>query len=87
MKAVDVEAIERETLELLDALCRQPSVSAESSALAETADFVESMFAESGFETRQLHAEVGPPAVWGELRGDSDWTLLFYKHTRSCGVC
>jgi acetylornithine deacetylase/succinyl-diaminopimelate desuccinylase-like protein len=80
VQAVDFDAIERETLELLDALCRQPSVSAEGSALAETADFVESMLVESRFETRLLNAEPGPPAVWGELRGESDWTLLFYNH-------
>src|ERR1700739_615897 len=80
MKTVDVEAIERETVELLEALCRLPSVSAEGKALAETPDFVESLLAESGFETRQLHAGAGPPAVWGELRGESDWTLLLYNH-------
>jgi acetylornithine deacetylase/succinyl-diaminopimelate desuccinylase-like protein len=77
---VDVEAIERETIELLDGLCRLPSVSAEGVALAETADFVESLLAESGFETRQLRADAGPPAVWGELRGESEWTLLLYNH-------
>jgi acetylornithine deacetylase/succinyl-diaminopimelate desuccinylase-like protein len=80
MKTVDVEAIERETVELLMALCRLPSVSAEGGALAETADVVESLLAESGFTTRQLHADAGPPAVWGELRGESDWTLLLYNH-------
>jgi acetylornithine deacetylase/succinyl-diaminopimelate desuccinylase-like protein len=80
MKTVDVEAIEREAVELLMGLCRLPSVSAEGGALAETADFVESLLAESGFTTRQLRADAGPPAVWGELRGASDWTLLFYNH-------
>ena len=24
--------------------------------------------------------DAGPPAVWGELRGASDWTLLLYNH-------
>lgn len=80
VKTVDVEAVERETVALLEGLCRQPSVSAEGSALAETADFVESLLAESGFETRQLRADSGPPAVWGELHGESDWTLLLYNH-------
>lgn len=77
---VDVTAIERETVELLDRLCRLASVSAEGGALAETADFVESLLAESGFETRQLRADAGPALVWGELRGKSDWTLLLYNH-------
>lgn len=80
MTTADVEAIERETIDLLDGLCRHPSVSAEGGALAETADFIESLLADSGFETRQLHGDAGPPAVWGELRGKSDWTLLFYNH-------
>lgn len=76
----DAAAIERETLLLLDRLCRLPSVSAEDDALAETADFVESLLAESGFETRQLRADAGPALVWGELRGRSDLTLLLYNH-------
>jgi acetylornithine deacetylase/succinyl-diaminopimelate desuccinylase-like protein len=78
--AVDVDGVESETIELLDGLCRLPSVSAEGRALAETADYVESLLADGGFTTRQLHADAGPPAVWGELRGASDWTLLLYNH-------
>jgi acetylornithine deacetylase/succinyl-diaminopimelate desuccinylase-like protein len=78
--AVDVDTVESETVELLDGLCRLPSVSAEGNALAETADFVESLLADAGFTTRQLHGDAGPPAVWGELRGASEWTLLLYNH-------
>ena len=80
MTGVRVEEVERETIALLEQLCRQPSVSAEGAALAETADLVESLLRESGFETRRLHADAGPPAVWGERRGRSDWTLLLYNH-------
>ena len=78
--AIDFDAVERETVTLLEALCRLESVSAEGGGLAETADFVESLLAESGFETQQLQADAGPPAVWGELRGTSGWTLLLYNH-------
>jgi acetylornithine deacetylase/succinyl-diaminopimelate desuccinylase-like protein len=77
---IDVEQVERATLELLDQLCRLPSVSAEGGALEETADLVESLLAGAGFVTRQLRGEEGPPAVWGELRGRSEWTLLLYNH-------
>jgi acetylornithine deacetylase/succinyl-diaminopimelate desuccinylase-like protein len=77
---IDIGAVEQRTLDLLLPLCRLPSVSAEGSALQETADFVESMLAESGFATRQLRGEAGPPLVWGELRGRSEWTLLLYNH-------
>ena len=48
--------------------------------LTETADFVQSLLTQSGFETRLLWADAGPPAVWGERRGESDWTLLLYNH-------
>jgi acetylornithine deacetylase/succinyl-diaminopimelate desuccinylase-like protein len=77
---VSVDTAEAETLELLGGLCRQPSVSAEGAALAETADLVESLLADSGFRTRQLRADGGPPAVYGELPGRSPWTLLLYNH-------
>ncbi len=78
--AIDLDRVERETVRLLDGLCRLPSVSAEGRALAETADHVEALLAETGFETRQLDAGAGPPAVWGELRGRSEWKLLLYNH-------
>src|SRR4029077_14578895 len=38
------------------------------------------MLRERGSKTRRRCAGPGPPAVWGELRGTSDWTLLFYNH-------
>ena len=43
-------------------------------------DFVEALLIDAGFETRQLSGDAGPPAVWGELRGASEWTLLLYNH-------
>jgi len=80
MKDVGFERIEQEALRLLEVLCRQPSVSAEGRALDETADVVKELLAESGFVTRQLRAGEGPPAVYGEQRGRSDYTLLLYNH-------
>jgi acetylornithine deacetylase/succinyl-diaminopimelate desuccinylase-like protein len=80
VSSIDVGAIEQQTVDLLVPLCRLPSVSAEGGAQQETADFVESMLAESGFATRQLRGDAGPPAVWGELQGRSEWTLLLYNH-------
>jgi hypothetical protein len=74
------DRIDHEALRLLKALCRQPSVSAEGRGLEETADLVEELLAESGFATRQLRAGEGPPAVHGERRGRSDYTLLLYNH-------
>jgi acetylornithine deacetylase/succinyl-diaminopimelate desuccinylase-like protein len=74
---VDVEQVALETLERL---CRQPSISTEGLALPETADLVEELLDGHGFETRQLGAEGAPPAVWGEHKGRSPFTLLLYNH-------
>jgi acetylornithine deacetylase/succinyl-diaminopimelate desuccinylase-like protein len=78
--APDWNRIEEDALRILDVLCRQPSISAEGRALDETAELVEAMLAGAGFETRQLRADEGPPAVWAEQRGASDFTLLLYNH-------
>jgi acetylornithine deacetylase/succinyl-diaminopimelate desuccinylase-like protein len=80
MASVDVRSIEQEALDLTGELCRKPSVSAEEQALDETAELVESLLAETGFETRQLEVEGAPPAVYGELRGAGDPSLLLYNH-------
>ena len=75
-----MQSIEQEALDLTRELCRKPSVSAEGRALDETADLVETLLTAAGFETRQLRVDGGPPAVYGELAGDGDTTLLLYNH-------
>src|SRR5438067_2392211 len=54
--------------------------SAEGGALHETAELVETLLTASGFETKQLTVDGAPPAVYGELPGDGDATLLLYNH-------
>ena len=76
----DFERITHDAVGLLELLCRQPSVSAQGQALEETADLVEQLLAEAGFETRQLRADDGAPAVYGEQPGRSAYTLLLYNH-------
>src|SRR5438105_9752190 len=76
----DFDRIEEDAVRTLELLCRQPSVSAEERALDETAELVEELLAGAGFETQQLSVEGGPPAVYGEQRGRSDYTLLLYNH-------
>jgi acetylornithine deacetylase/succinyl-diaminopimelate desuccinylase-like protein len=76
----DFDAIASDALELLALLCRQPSVSAEGQALDATADLVEQLLADAGFDTTQLRVDAGAPAVYGEQRGRSDYTLLLYNH-------
>jgi acetylornithine deacetylase/succinyl-diaminopimelate desuccinylase-like protein len=65
---------------LLERLCRQPSVVAQGQGMAEMADLTEGLLRDAGFTTRRLLAEGAPPAIYGELKGKSDYTLLLYDH-------
>jgi acetylornithine deacetylase/succinyl-diaminopimelate desuccinylase-like protein len=65
---------------LMERLCRQPSIAAQNLGLNETADLVQSLLDDAGFATRQLKVEGAPPAVYGEQRGRSPFTLLLYNH-------
>jgi len=77
---LDYDRMQEDALRILDLLCRQPSVSAERRALDETADLVEELLMGVGFETQQLRANGGAPAVYGDQPGRSDFTLLLYNH-------
>ncbi len=65
---------------LLEQLCRQPSIAAQGLGIEEMAHLVESLLHEVGFSTQLLRVEGAPPAVYGELRGRSPYTLLLYNH-------
>jgi acetylornithine deacetylase/succinyl-diaminopimelate desuccinylase-like protein len=80
MSSLDVRSIEQEALDLTRELCLKPSVSAEERALGETAELVETLLTGAGFETRQLTVDGAPPAVYGELAGQGDASLLLYNH-------
>jgi acetylornithine deacetylase/succinyl-diaminopimelate desuccinylase-like protein len=71
---------EQEGQEILERLCRQPSVRAQGIGIEEMATLVEGLLRDVGFSTQQLTAEGAPPAVYGELRGRSSYTLLLYNH-------
>jgi acetylornithine deacetylase/succinyl-diaminopimelate desuccinylase-like protein len=71
---------EGEAQALLERLCRQPSVAAQGLGMPEMADMVESLLSDTGFQTRRLYAEGAPPAIYGELRGRSPYTVLLYNH-------
>jgi acetylornithine deacetylase/succinyl-diaminopimelate desuccinylase-like protein len=72
--------VEDDALRILDALCRQPSVSAEAQALDETAALVDEFLIDAGFETQKLRVNDSPAAVYGEQQGRSEYTLLLYNH-------
>lgn len=65
---------------LITDYCRLESVAAQNRMMQETADWVETLLKETGFETRQLQVEGAPNYVYGTLKGKSDFTLLLYNH-------
>jgi acetylornithine deacetylase/succinyl-diaminopimelate desuccinylase-like protein len=63
----------------LSRLCAQPSISAQNLGLDECAQMVCEMLQQRGFQSRVIPTG-GAPVVYGERRGRSDRTLLFYNH-------
>jgi acetylornithine deacetylase/succinyl-diaminopimelate desuccinylase-like protein len=66
--------------DLLEQLCRQPSVAAQNLGIAEMASMLESLLQDAGFTTRRLCVEGAPPAIYAEQRGRSPYTVLLYNH-------
>lgn len=75
-----LDAHAAEPRQLLERLCRQPSVAAQGLGMAEMADLTEALLRDAGFTTQRLHAEGAPPAIYGEQRGRGPYTLLLYNH-------
>ena len=65
---------------LITEYCRLESVAAQNRMMSETANWVEKLLKDTGFETRQLPVEGAPNYVYGTLKGKSDFTLLLYNH-------
>ena len=75
-----IDAHRDEYVELLRGLCRQPSIAAQGIGLRETAERVEGLMAEAGVRARVVPVEGGPPVVYGEVKGKTPRTLMFYNH-------
>lgn len=67
-------------VERLQALCRQPTVSAQNLGLEETFAQVERMAHDVGAETERIELEGGPPILHGRLPGHGSRTLQLYDH-------
>jgi len=68
-----------QSLEELAVFCAQPSVSAQNLGIEDCAELVASMLKKRGF-TAEILPTGGAPVVFGERKGKSDKTLLFYNH-------
>jgi acetylornithine deacetylase/succinyl-diaminopimelate desuccinylase-like protein len=67
------------SIQELGRLCAQPSISAQKYGLEECAELTASMLKERGFKVEILQTS-GAPVVYGERKGRSNQTLLFYNH-------
>ncbi len=63
----------------LERLCAQPSVAAQDLGMDECAELVGELLGKRGFDI-QIVPSRGQPVVFGERKGVSDRTLLFYNH-------
>ncbi|MFI5272915.1 MAG: M20/M25/M40 family metallo-hydrolase [Ktedonobacterales bacterium] len=73
------DQLEHDALALLTRLCRQPSVAAQRTGIAEMASIVEHELRETGFATQRFSIPDAPPIVYGEL-GGGPYTILLYDH-------
>ena len=65
----------------LKRLCQQPSVSAQSLGITESASLVAAMLAEAGMDARVMPTPGGQcPVVYGGALGRTPFTLLLYDH-------
>ena len=69
-----------ESIAGLTELCKLPTVSAQNSAIEETAEHVSGLLRDLGFEAQVLPKQGGHPVVYAEQAGRSARTLLFYDH-------
>ena len=81
MQKVDryLETHMEESIAELSRLCAQPSVAAQNWGLRECSALVAEMLKARGFAV-QILGTGGAPVVFGERKGKSDRTVLFYNH-------
>jgi acetylornithine deacetylase/succinyl-diaminopimelate desuccinylase-like protein len=76
----ELENHTKEFKKLITDYCRFESVAAQNRMMLETANWVEALLKEAGFETRQLEVDGAPNYVYGTIKSKSDFTLLLYNH-------
>jgi len=65
---------------LIKDYCHLESVAAQNRMMEETANWVENLLKDTGFDTHQLEVDGAPNYVYGEMKGRSDFILLLYNH-------
>lgn len=72
---------EERTVQRLQRLCAQPSVSAQNYGMIECAELTQAMLTESGLEAAIIPLDEGPPVVYAERRvPDASKTIVIYDH-------
>lgn len=74
-----IDAHWQEAIEDLKKFCAQPSISAQVVGIEETATMTAELLKKYGVNSKVL-SSTGNPLVYGELKGESPYTLLFYNH-------
>ena len=74
-----IEERKADYLDWLVRLCALPTVAAQNSGMAETAQLVQDLISGIGAPSRQI-ATGGFPVVYAEIKGERDKTLAFYDH-------
>jgi acetylornithine deacetylase/succinyl-diaminopimelate desuccinylase-like protein len=74
-----IDAHWREAVEDLIRFCRQPSISAQGIGMEEMVQLLHQMMTKYGIASQILPSK-GYPVVYGEVKGDSPFTILFYNH-------
>ncbi|NQT74210.1 MAG: M20/M25/M40 family metallo-hydrolase [Chloroflexi bacterium] len=69
-----------EAIEDLKRYCAQPSISAQAVGMEETATLTAELLRVCGINSQILQTKGQYPVVYGELKGESPYTLLFYNH-------
>jgi acetylornithine deacetylase/succinyl-diaminopimelate desuccinylase-like protein len=69
----------QESIAELSVYCAQPSVSAQNWGLEDCAELVGKMLKKRGFDVKIIPTG-GAPVVFGEIKGRSKKTILFYNH-------
>jgi len=61
-------------------ICAQPSIAAQNIGMQETADKIVAKMRAMGIKTQKIPVPNGNPVIYGEIKGASDKTILFYNH-------